>query len=418
MCVAAFGKIVELKEKKAVVSFMGVMKEVSITLLPKVKVGDSVVVHAGFATEIVKEPLKFYKEVVSTDAYARHMLDAIQKENEKYHGRQFRIMNFCGTHENTIVQYGLRELLPSNIELLSGPGCPVCVTPEEEIAMGLEAAGKNGIILTTYGDLLKVPTQWGSLEQMRAQGANIKIVYDINQALQIAKSCAEEVVHFAVGFETTAPGTAAVLKEAAGVKNFSILSAHRITPPAMEYVLTHSKIDALICPGHVAMVTGTRIFDRICREYRVPGIITGFEPVDVLQAILIVLQNFDKNEYFMVNQYERVVKQEGNELAQSLINEVFKLEDANWRGIGVLPGSRLVLKPEYDSFNAELKLGIMVEKKAETNKDSCICGEVLQGVKPLFCPNFGKSCTPENPKGPCMVSKEGACSIAYMNLGM
>jgi hydrogenase expression/formation protein HypD len=414
MCVAAFGEIVELKGKNAVVSFMGVMKEVSIALLPKVKEGDSVVVHAGFATELVKEPLKFYKEVISTDAYARHMLDAIQKENEKYHGRQLRIMNFCGTHENTIVKYALRELLPSNIELLSGPGCPVCVTPEEEIAMGLEAAEKKGIILTTYGDLLKVPTQWGSLEQLRGQGANIKIVYDIHQALQMAKSCAEEVVHFAVGFETTAPGTAAVLKEAEGVENFSILSAHRITPPAMEYVLTHSKIDALICPGHVAMVTGTEIFDRICKKYRVPGIVTGFEPVDVLQAILIVLQNFDQNEYFMVNQYARVVEEQGNGLAQSLIHDVFQLKDANWRGIGVLPGSRLVLKPQYDKFNAELKLGITVKKKTEANKDFCICGEVLQGVKPRFCPSFGKSCTPESPKGPCMVSKEGACNIAYM----
>lgn len=417
MCVAAFGEIVELMGKDAVVSFRGALKEVSIVLVPKAKPGDNVVVHAGFATEIVKDTQKFYRDVVATDAYARHMLDAIEKENARLQGRELRIMNFCGTHENTIVLNGLRELLPSNIELVSGPGCPVCVTPEEEIALGLEAAGKKDVILTSYGDLLKVPTSWGSLEQMRVKGANIKMVYDINQALQLARTSREEVIHFAVGFETTAPGTAAILKEAGNIENFSIISSHRITLPAMEYVILHSEMDAVLCPGHVAMVIGARPFDLLCRKYKMPCVISGFEPVDVLQAILKVMENYGKseNEISIINQYSRVVEEQGNALAQSLIDEVFTLKDANWRGVGILPKSRLVLKYEYSRFDAELKFGLQMPEKCGTDQESCMCGEILKGAKPQLCPNFGKICTPSDPKGPCMVSREGTCYIAHMN---
>ena len=233
MCVAAFGQIVEIQGKNALVSFRGALKEVSITLLPKIQLGDTVVVHAGFATEIVRDPQKVYRDIVVSDAYARQLLDAIEKENKRLHERQLKIMNFCGTHENTIEQYSMRSLLPSNIQLLSGPGCPVCVTPEEEIAMGLELATRRNVILTTFGDLLRVPTRWGSLEQQRLRGADVRVVYDISQALDLARNTKAEVVHFAVGFETTAPGTASIIQEAGNIENFSILSSHRITPPAM-----------------------------------------------------------------------------------------------------------------------------------------------------------------------------------------
>lgn len=415
VCVAAFGKITELRGKNAVVSFKGALKEVSIVLVPKVKLGDSVVVHAGFATEIVKDTQKLYRDVVATDAYARQLLDAIERENDKLRGRQFKVMNFCGTHENSIVQYGLRELLPSNIQLVSGPGCPVCVTPEEEIAMGLQAAKRKNVILTTYGDLVRVPSSWGSLEQLRMEGANIKIIYDITQALQIARATSEEVIHFAVGFETTAPSTAAILQEADGVENFSILSSHRITPPAMEYVILNSEIDALLCPGNVAMVIGTRPFDLICKKFRMPCVISGFEPVDVLQAILKLLYKLGENELSVINQYSHVVEEQGNTLAQSLIDEVFTLKDANWRGVGLLPESRLVLKHKYSRFDAELKFGIRLPEKPDTSQEACMCGEILKGAKPQLCPNFGKICTPSNPKGPCMVTREGTCCIAYIN---
>lgn len=418
MCVAAFGQVVQLRGKRAIVSFRGTMKEVSIALLPAAGVGDTVVVHAGFATEFVKDPQKVYRDVVATDAYARQLLDAIEKENDRLHRRELRIMNFCGTHENTIAQYSLRELLPANIRLISGPGCPVCVTPEEEIAMGLNLAKEKGVILTTYGDLLRVPTRWGSLEQMRVEGADVRVVYDISQALALAKNTNSEVVHFAVGFETTAPGTAAVIQEAGETSNFSILSSHRITPPAMEYVLQQSAMDILLCPGHVAMVIGTRPFDALVRKYGVPCVIGGFEPVDILTAILQAMAGFGQTGRSALNQYDRVVREDGNTMARDLIEKTFMLRDANWRGVGYLAQSRLVLQDRYARFDAEKKFGLRMPEVKGTAPNSCLCGEVLQGMKPQLCPNFGKSCTPESPAGPCMVTGEGTCSIAYMNRGL
>ena len=417
MCVAAFGKITELMGKNAVVSFRGALKEVSVALLPEAGIGDTVVVHAGFATEIVRDPQKVYRDVVASDAYARQLLDAIGKANRKLRGREFRVMNFCGTHENTIVQYSLRDLLPPNIRLISGPGCPVCVTPEEEIAMGLALAGRDHIILTTFGDLLRVPTRWGSLEQLRLKGVDVRMVYDISQALEIARASESEVVHFAVGFETTAPGTAAAIGEAGDIRNFSILSSHRITPPAMEYVLSNSRIDMLLCPGHVAMVTGTAPFDVLVRKYGIPCVVSGFEPVDILQAILMALDHCGDSGQKAMNQYERVVRERGNTLAQRLIDQTFTRTDANWRGVGRLPESRLVLKSEYARFDAEAKFDLKMPEPEKTGGDKpvCLCGDVLKGMDPQKCPNFGRKCTPENPVGPCMVTGEGACSIAYMN---
>ena len=417
MCVAAFGQIAEINGKKAVVSFRGARKVVSITLLPNIQLGDTVVVHAGFATEIVKNPQMIYRDIVASDAYARQLLDAISKENKKLQERPLKIMNFCGTHENTIEQYALRSLLPENIQLLSGPGCPVCVTPEEEIAMGLEAAAKENVILTTFGDLLRVPTRWGSLEQCRISGADVRIVYDISQALELARNTDAEVVHFAVGFETTAPGTAAVLQDAERIENFSILSSHRITPPAMEYVMKHSKMDILLCPGHVAMVIGTAPFARLAQKYNLPCVISGFEPVDVLQAILQAMCVFGKDGGSVINQYENVVKPAGNLRAQCLIEKTFACKDANWRGVGILPQSRLVCREEYSRFDAERKFGLTMPLIKEEKENACMCGEVLQGMKPRYCPYFGVKCTPEHPAGPCMVTGEGACSIAYANRG-
>ncbi|MFB0920622.1 MAG: hydrogenase formation protein HypD [Oscillospiraceae bacterium] len=415
MCVAAFGKITELRENNAVVSFRGALKEVSVSLLPKAKLGDTVVVHAGFATEIVKDPQKVYRDIVASDAYSRQLLDAIQKENEKLHEPDLKIMNFCGTHENTIVQYSLRELLPPNLQLISGPGCPVCVTPEEEIALGLSLAKKENVILTTFGDLLRVPTRWGSLEKLRLDGVDVRMVYDISQALEIARETKREVVHFAVGFETTAPGTAAAIQDAGNIQNFSIISAHRITPPAIEYVVLNSKLDILLCPGHVAMVIGARPFDSIVKKYGIPCVISGFEPTDILQAIYQTMRQLASNERTVINQYENVVNEDGNLTAQKLINEIFTLRDADWRGIGTLPASRLVLNEKYRAFDAEVKFGLKMPVKEKTEVKTCMCGEVLKGMKPHLCPNFGKNCSPENPLGPCMVTGEGACSIAYAN---
>ncbi len=415
MCVAAFGRITEIKENNAVVSFRGALKEVSIALLPKAKIGDTVVVHAGFATEIVKDPQKVYRDIVASDAYSRQLLDAIEKENARLNEPELKIMNFCGTHENTIVQYSLRELLPPNIQLISGPGCPVCVTPEEEIALGLSLAKKENVILTTFGDLLRVPTRWGSLEQLRLDGVDVRMVYDISQALEIARETKTEVVHFAVGFETTAPGTAATIHEAGSIGNFSIISAHRITPPAIEYVVSNSKLDILLCPGHVAMVIGASPFDSIVKKYGIPCVISGFEPTDILQAIYQTMRQLGSDDRTVINQYENVVNEDGNQTAQKLIKDTFILTDADWRGIGMLPASRLILNDKYKAFDAESKFSLKMPVKEKNEAKTCMCGEVLKGMKPQLCPNFGKSCSPEKPLGPCMVTGEGACSIAYSN---
>ena len=417
MCIAAFGQIVEINGKTAVVSFRGALKKVSIMLLSKIQLGDTVVVHAGFATEIVKNQQKVYRDIVASDAYARQLLDAIEKESKRFNERKLKIMNFCGTHENTIAKYSLRSLLPPNIQLLSGPGCPVCVTPEEEIAMGLELATRKNVIITTFGDLLRVPTRWGSLEQCRLNGADVRIVYDISQALDLARKTKAEVVHFAVGFETTAPGTACAIQEAGNIENFSILSSHRITSPAMEYVMEHSKMDILLCPGHVAMVIGTAPFEELAQKYNLPCVISGFEPVDILQSILQAMCQFGKESSTAINQYENVVKTEGNPLAKKLIEETFTLKDANWRGVGVLPASRLVCREEYSRFDAEIKFGLTMPQIKATEGNACMCGDVLMGMAPRYCPNFGRGCTPEHPAGPCMVTAEGACSIAYINRG-
>lgn len=417
VCVAAFGKVVELQGDTATVSFRGALKDVSAALLPKLRIGETVVVHAGFATEIVRDPKKVYRDVVATDAYARQLLDAIDKENRALHEPELKIMNFCGTHENTIVQYSLRELLPQNIQLISGPGCPVCVTPEEEIALGLSLAKKKNIIFTTFGDLLRVPTRWGSLEQLRLEGVDVRMVYDISQALEIARNTNSEVVHFAVGFETTAPGTAALIREVGNTENFSIISSHRITPPAMEYVMEHSRMEILLCPGHVAMVIGTRPFEQLVKDYGIPCVISGFEPTDILQSILLAMHQIGKTDISVINQYENVVHENGNTYAQKLIDETFTLKDADWRGIGTLPNSRLILNEKFRRYDAELKFGLTMPAKADETEKTCKCGDVLKGMKPQLCPNFGIKCSPMKPMGPCMVTDEGACSIAYNNSG-
>lgn len=414
MCVAAVGIVKELRGRRAIVSFQGALQDVSIALLPHVQPEDHVVVHAGFAAEIVKDVPKLYRDVVATDARARQIIDAITRELKKLSGRHIRVMNFCGSHEHTIVQYGLRELLPENIELISGPGCPVCVTPVEEVALGLEAARRNNVILTTFGDLVRVPTPWGSLEELRAEGADVRIIYDVNQALQMARVESREVVHLAIGFETTAPLTAAVLREARGVRNFSIISSHRVTPPAMRYVLSNRQLDAVLCPGHVAMITGAEPFQSIFATAGIPYVISGFEPIDVLQGILLLMQQMTGTSGNH-NQYDRVVARSGNPVAQRLIREVFTPVDACWRGLDVLPASRLMLREQYRHFDAEYKYGLHLTGRKAGGENHCACDAVLKGANPRQCAHFGTACTPDHPLGPCMVSREGACHIIYHN---
>lgn len=415
MCVATVGIVVEIQGQRALVDFSGALMEVSVALLPRVKIDDHVMVHAGFAAEVVKDVSKLYRDMVANDARAVQILDAIAKAAEKFSDRQIRIMNFCGSHEHTTVQYGLRELLPDNIELLSGPGCPVCVTAVEEIALGMEAARKKDVTLTTFGDLVRVPTPWGSLAEFRASGGDVRVISDIHQALQLARAGNKEVVHLAVGFETTAPATAAVVEAAADVPNFSIISSHRVTPPAMRYILANHAVDGVLCPGHVAMITGMGPFHAIFAEFPKPYVVCGFKPLDVLQGIFLLLRQLAGLTVATRNQYACAVQEKGNIVAQNLINEVFSLSDAFWRNIDVLPASRLVLCERYQYFDAEYRFALQVPPMMKENGQRCLCEKILQGANPRKCPHFATGCTPEQPLGPCMVSREGTCFICYNN---
>lgn len=416
MCVAAVGKIIEIKDKRGLCSFGGALKEVALALVPKAEVGEYVVVHAGFATEVIPDLGIYYQRSVATDAYSRQILDTIQAHSKEVEDKKLRLMNFCGSHEHTINQFGLKGLLPKNLELISGPGCPVCVTPENEIYLGMEALRNHNVILTIYNDMLNIPTPWGSLADLKAMGADVRLVNDINEALEIARKETREVVHMAVGFETTAPSTGATLLEAQSIENFSVISSHRLTSPAIEYVMSHSSVEGIICPGNVAMVTGLEPFQTVNAKYNLPLVVAGFEPIDLLEAILMLVRQVNEGKAMVENQYSRVVNQEGNRMAKNILDEVFEEKEAPWRGLPILAKSRLVLKDKYKAFDAEIKLGLKAPSQDLESMEDCYCGEILLGDKgPNGCPSFGKACTPDSPKGPCMITSEGACRIQYVN---
>jgi len=325
-------------------------------------------------------------------------------------GRKVRIMHVCGTHEDTVSRYGLRGLLPEGLEIIPGPGCPVCVTTSREIDEAL--ALSQHAVLTTFGDLMKVPASDGrSLMDARAAGADVRVVYSIYDAVAIARSIPGEVVHVAVGFETTAPSTASVMNEAP--PNFSVLTCHRLVPPAMAALLSdgEARIDGLIDPGHVSAVIGVRAYEPLSRRFGTPQVIAGFEPTDLLMAVLMLLEMLARGETAVKNEYGRVVRTEGNERARRLMDEVFETCDVAWRGFPVIPGSGLRLRERFAARDARRRFEISVEGIPEISR-GCICGEVLKGkAYPDACRLFGKACTPEHPVGACMVSSEGSCGI-------
>ncbi|KXB04575.1 hydrogenase assembly protein HupF [candidate division MSBL1 archaeon SCGC-AAA261O19] len=323
-----------------------------------------------------------------------------------------KVMHVCGTHEFTIVRHGLRSLLPENIELIAGPGCPVCVTPAREIDEAVKLAGQE-VLITTFGDMFHVPGSNASLEGVKTDGADVKIVYGVSDAVEIARENPDrEVVHVAIGFETTAPTTAAeILSEPP--KNFSILSCHRLIPPAMEFLLNsgESEIDGFLCPGHVSTIIGSKPYEPISKEFGVPQVVAGFEPLDVLLGVLMLLRQIRDARGEVENEYTRAVKLEGNKLAQEKMREVFKITSENWRGFPTIPDSALELRDEFQQYDARERFDIEIEETQEF-AEGCRCGEVLRGlINPSDCPLFLKACTPDSPKGPCMVSFEGTCSV-------
>jgi hydrogenase expression/formation protein HypD len=331
--------------------------------------------------------------------------------------RPWTLMEICGGQTCSIVKNGLPELLPPDLELVHGPGCPVCVTPVELIAAANKNPAQPGVMFTSFGDMLRVPGSRGSLLQARAAGADVRIVYSALDAVKLAAANpAAQVVFFAVGFETTAPGNALAVLQADALRldNFSILVAHVLVPPAIGALLASPacRVQAFLAPGHVCAIEGAGPYERLSARWKVPIVVTGFEPVDLLEGILLAVRQLEAGEARLENQYRRAVRDGGNEPARAAVERVFRVTDRAWRGLGTIGASGLALRREYARFDAEPRFGIVPRDAAEPGE--CISGLVLQGLKkPLECPAFGTRCTPEHPLGAPMVSSEGACAAYY-----
>lgn len=333
--------------------------------------------------------------------------------------RPVKLMEVCGTHTMAIARAGIRSLLPEGAELLSGPGCPVCVTPAEQIDAVLSLAMEPNVIVASYGDMLRVPGSrpGDSLQRRRALGARVELVYSPVDAVELAaRNPEKEVVFLGVGFETTAPGTAAAVMTAQerGVGNFSVWSLLKTVEPALRALLAQEdfEIRGFLCPGHVATVIGAEAFRFLPEEYRIPAVVGGFEPEEILRALYLLLRQLAEGEARLENAYPRAVSAQGNRLAQRMIERCLEPRRDSWRGLGVIDGSGLGLREEFAAFDAEKKFSVSVGGAAPSN--GCRCGDVICGrCRPESCPLFGRRCTPEDPVGPCMVSSEGACAAAY-----
>jgi len=331
--------------------------------------------------------------------------------------RPWNIMEVCGGQTHAIVKFGIDELLPEQITLIHGPGCPVCVTPLEIIDKAHEIAARPDVIFTSFGDMLRVPGSTTDLLSVKARGGDVRMVYSPLDAVRLAEqNPAREVVFFGVGFETTAPATAMAVYQAAhkGLKNFSMLISHVLVPPAMEALLSspNCKVQGFLAAGHVCTVMGYEEYPPIAAKYHVPIVVTGFEPLDILQGVLMVVQQLESGRAEVENQYTRSVRREGNRPAQELIRKVFTVVPRKWRGIGEIPQSGLGLNDAYVAFDAEKRFGVAEHRVEEPTE--CLSGLVLQGqIKPHECPAFGTKCTPEHPLGATMVSSEGACAAYY-----
>jgi hydrogenase expression/formation protein HypD len=351
--------------------------------------------------------------------------DALLERLRAWNGRQLTLMEVCGTHTVAAARSGLRSLLPGSIRLVSGPGCPVCVTEVGYIDRALALAREPGVILATFGDLLRVPgsvrpTEPGTpatLEAARAAGADVRVVYSPLDALELAATHGDrQLVLLGVGFETTAPGLAASILSAAdrGLDNFSVLLAAKAIPPAMEALVCAGELglDGFLCPGHVSVIIGSRAYEPLARDHRVPCAVAGFEPVEILRGLVAIVDQVEAGEARVANCYPGAVTADGNPRARSVMERVFEPRDSRWRGLGRIPGSGLGIRDSYRAFDAAQRLPVEVPPPEEPV--GCRCGEVLRGVlDPLECALFGAACTPERPQGACMVSSEGACAARF-----
>ena len=327
------------------------------------------------------------------------------------------LMEFCGGHTHAILRHGIRQLVPETVEMRSGPGCPVCVTATADLDRAIALAQLPDVIITTFGDMMRVPGSYSSLQQSKAEGADVRIVYSTTDAIELAKANpGKSVIFIGIGFETTAPTIAASILKARQerVENFHVLSLNKLTPPVMKTLLDSGeiKLDGIVCPGHVSVIIGSHPYEFIPREYRVACAISGFEPLDILLGIDKLVEQIEKGEPKVEIAYARGVKPEGNERARQLIEDVFEIAEANWRGIGTVPASGLRVRGKYEQFDADKAFPVNLKPPREVK--GCRCGDVIRGsATPLECKLFRQVCTPESPVGPCMVSSEGACAAYY-----
>ena len=370
-----------------------------------------------------------YLDEFRDDRLAQGLAARIRREIEPE--RRYALMEFCGGHTHAICRHGIEDLLPAEVRLIHGPGCPVCVLPSGRLQAAINLVERERVMLCSYGDLLRVPgTQGDTLLKAKARGADVRMVYSINDALEIARAHPDRhVVFFAIGFETTTPPTAVVLRQARREKlgNFSVYCNHVLTPPALRALLatdlspspheaasrSAGVVDGFIGPAHVSTVIGTRAYDFVATEYRRPLVIAGFEPLDVLQSILMLVRQLNAGEVRVDNQYTRAVGAEGNRKAQQLMDEVFEVRPSfEWRGLGELPNSALAIRPAFADWDAECRFTVPTIQASDHK--ACACGEVLRGIKrPEECKVFASACSPDHPLGSCMVSAEGACAAHY-----
>lgn len=349
-------------------------------------------------------------------ALARALIERIR---ELAGARTINLMEVCGTHTMNIGRYGFRSVMPAGLKLLSGPGCPVCVTANRDIDFAIALARVPDAIVTTFGDMMRVPGSSSSLMAEKAAGRDVRIAYSPLDALDIAEQNPERpVVFIGVGFETTTPAIAACILEAQArdLQNFSVFCAHKTTPPAIRAIANdpETRIDGFILPGHVSTITGAAPFQFLPAEFGLPGVITGFEPIDILEGVARLVQMIAEGTPAVENAYRRGVNDDGNPTARAIAAQVFEPCDAAWRGLGVIPASGLRIRPEFARFDAERRYGTDVEIEPTVEPRGCRCGDVLRGrISPAECPLFGRTCTPEHPVGPCMVSSEGSCAARF-----
>ncbi|MBM7865733.1 hydrogenase formation protein HypD [Heliobacterium gestii] len=363
-----------------------------------------------------KEILKRFRDPEMGQQMAQRVRDSLDRLTQRL-GRRANVMEFCGTHTAAISRTGVRELLKPHVNLMSGPGCPVCVSDYSDIDRIIALAGQPGAIIATFGDMMKVPGSRTTLQEEKARGADVRIVYSSLDALAIARENPQQAVIFVgVGFETTAPTAAVTIEQAVreGRDNFFIYSLHKLTPPAMAALLPDPElqVDGILLPGHVSMITGRGYWDFLSRQLGLPGVVAGFEPLELLSAVDHLAQLLQEGRPSVVNAYGRAVKEEGNRAALDAMARCFDLQEGHWRGLGTVPASAMKLKPALASWDAEVRFPLEMTPAAPPK--GCLCGEILKGKKtPFDCPLFASGCEPARPIGPCMVSHEGTCATFY-----